>query len=211
MEMIETIKADYERWKKADAEWIDAILELAKHLAEARKAYPSNNDFGNWLDKNGVKINKKDRLGFQNIGRHLEIARQYLPQIKSRSPQRIWTALEKRCGHMTPTDSSKSKAAKKNVGRPRTREFEFAPQLLAAIRRKRKEANDVRITSKWRPEAVNKIMLHDLLNAVEQFLDDFINHRRISLDEINAIKGDLRVAGENHVSQDECRVREFDA
>ena len=205
---IEFIKIAYERWQKADAEWIDRTLELASALATARREHKSDNDFGIWLEKNGIKINSKDRGALILIGKNA-ITREQIAATHYRSPQRIWKALEKRSGSETRPDSSKSKKPTKKA----TRDTEFAPKLLAAIRRKRKEAHDVRIGRKWKPEAVNKMMLHDLLNAVEQFLEEFINHRKMSLDIIEAVKRDPKAAERsiNYVTQDECGIGKFDA
>jgi len=217
---IETIKLAYERWQKADAEWIDRMLELAAVLAEARREYKSNNDFGIWLRHNGIKINKDDQGALIHIGENwlLKVefgdeavadAREQIGATNVRSPQNIWRALKNRSLIDKRTDSSKSKKQSKKT----TREVQFAPKLLAAIRRKRKEAHDVRINRKWRPETLNKIMLHDLLNAVEQFLEDFINHRKMSLDIIEAVKRDPRAAERSidYVTQDECGIGKFDA
>jgi hypothetical protein len=213
---IEPIKLAYERWRKADAEWIDRTLELAAALAQARREHKSDNDFGIWLKKGEVGVSEMDRKALIHFGRDLNLARQILNATESRSPQMIWKRFrqaEKRSGRTTRPDSAKSKKDKKGVGRPRTRDTEFAPKLLAAIRRKRKEAHDVRVSRRWRPEAINKIMLHDLLNAVEQFLEDFINHRKMSFDIIEAVKRDPRAAERSidYVTQDQCGVREFDA
>src|SRR5262245_36736859 len=47
---IEMIKQAYERWQKADSEWIEAILDLATKLAAARGEHKGDQDFGLWLE-----------------------------------------------------------------------------------------------------------------------------------------------------------------
>lgn len=224
-DMANKIKIAFDRWQSANIDWIEATLELAKLLYEARQEHASNDEFSTWLDLNGLRgISHQDRSGFVGLGSDVEIARHVLQETDRRSIRHIWAEYRDRFTHLGKTTSHESKTEpvrsargslkkKTKAGRPRSREFDFAPKLLAAIRRKRKEANDVRISRRWRPEAVNKIMLHDLLDAIEHFLEDFINHRTASLDAINAIKRDPRAAERSidYATENECRTGKLDA
>ena len=77
---------------QSDAEWVQATLDLAAALAEA-KGYFNNNTklFGQWLDQSGFDLGKDDRAAYVAFGSELERARGILENTKSRSVQRIYT------------------------------------------------------------------------------------------------------------------------
>jgi hypothetical protein len=199
------LKTTFDRWKQAEQDWIERTLDLAKGFYEARQNYKTDNDFGIWLEKNSINIQKNDRAAFIHLGAHLEIAREILQTTKSRSPRLIWKASQNRFPINGKPNSSKSKKrfAKKD-------QRVFARHLLAALRRKRKEAHDVKITRQWRPESVNKIELIKILDWIEYRLDDFINHRAVSFDNGATITEQL-LEGDSHVEENERGIGKFDA
>lgn len=73
------------------ADWVDATLDLAQALAEARALRASDQDFGNWLDQNGFTyIGKNDRAALIGMATDFKAARQMLEATDRTSWQHIW-------------------------------------------------------------------------------------------------------------------------
>lgn len=237
--MADSIQAALERWQNAGAELIEATIELGIKLFEARCQHQSDQEFSNWLDKNGFKekINHNDRAGFIRIGKNPEIARAVMLETEKRNPMRVGQEVESRFNmsikpesaasennqesttppaatsgrplctkcHQRPAHvthvwcaqcrnkprkgkgekgsrSSKKKSSKRQYSmenRDAARQAKqgvFAAQLLVDLRRKRKEANDVKINSKWRPEAISIIDLHEIISWIENELEAFVKN-----------------------------------
>jgi hypothetical protein len=66
-------------------------------------------------------------------------------------------------------------------GRSRPNELTFCMQLLADLRRKRKEARDTREMMRWRPEGLNVTLQFNILEWIEQQLEDHITRPGVSL------------------------------
>ena len=87
--LAEQIKNDIDRRGKNHAEWIDATLDLCVHLAEARAAFPANDEFGRWCDAGGFKLSHQDRAAAVAMGKEADRARQVLEATERRSLQLI--------------------------------------------------------------------------------------------------------------------------
>lgn len=116
---MEKIKQAYDRWKRAEGEWIEATLDLATVLREARDEHGSNNEFGAWLQRNSfTELGKDDRAALIGIGEHLELARQVIERSESRSVRLLWRELEMRLRSVAKTDSEQPEKRFRNVAKP---------------------------------------------------------------------------------------------
>ena len=73
--------------------WINGTMELALVLAEARRDYPSNIEFGVWLTGKGFGkdiINEHDRTALVEMGKHPHTTQDVLNKTQRRSWQLIW-------------------------------------------------------------------------------------------------------------------------
>src|SRR5262245_17478991 len=86
------IRRAYDRAQKADAEWIEATLELAMALAEARAGCGDDDRaFGHWLVDNDLDhIGRDDRSALINMARDLPLTRKVLQETTRRSWRMIW-------------------------------------------------------------------------------------------------------------------------
>lgn len=73
---------------------------------------------------------------------------------------------------------------KKVKKQKRVEPITFNRRLLANLRKKRKEARDVEITRKWRPEAISVAELHEILEWIEKELVAFLKTRMSSLEDV---------------------------
>jgi hypothetical protein len=89
-ELAVKIKAAYGRLNQARAEWVEASVELAKLLCDARSRMTSDNAFGDWLMDNSIPIGKNDRAALLNLGVNLTGMRQALENTSRSSYQLIW-------------------------------------------------------------------------------------------------------------------------
>ena len=89
-------------WLDQRSEWIEATLELAQALAEARKG-KSDQDFSRWLERNGfAEISKDDRAALLGMAKDLVVTRKVLEKTDRTSWQHIWkNDLQKRVRHVT--------------------------------------------------------------------------------------------------------------
>lgn len=86
----ERVRRAYGRWLKADAEWIEATLDLAQELYAARQEHTSDNAFGTWLEQNGLKdIHYHDRAALIDLGANRDIAKQVLTETRYRKLRSI--------------------------------------------------------------------------------------------------------------------------
>jgi hypothetical protein len=65
--LLKGIRLNYKRATMAKDEWLDATIELAAYLKQARDEYQSDNEFGSWLDDNDVPLSYQDRAGLLRI------------------------------------------------------------------------------------------------------------------------------------------------
>jgi ParB-like chromosome segregation protein Spo0J len=70
--------------------------------------------------------------------------------------------------------------------RAHTTELSFCEQLLAELRRKRKEARDTREMMRWRPEGLNVTLQFNILEWIEQQLEDHITRPGVALQQRRA-------------------------
>ena len=64
------------RWNDADKmcqsgidRWIEGSIAKAKVLCAAREKFTADQDFGAWLDQNGIGLNDHDRAALIGLGR----------------------------------------------------------------------------------------------------------------------------------------------
>lgn len=192
MEMIEVIKSDYERWKKADADWVDATLELAKHLAEARRERSSNEEFSAWLDRDcglSGKINKDDRIGFIQIGKNLELARIIIEEGKSRSINLIGREIKIRCrtqfDNTATTDQPKLEIVKRCCVKCRENEASTGKTDCASCRNEMRKTSRSSSKKKHEPKRLKPIPVA----PPDSFLIDLVNGIRQRRKEARDVKG----------------------
>lgn len=173
---VEKVRHAYDKWHAAGEEWIEATLEMAKVLYEAKSRFKDTREFAAWLQMNEIIISKDDRVGFIGMGGNIDAARAMLIQTQSRSINHTWRALKSRVRHVSKSKSRPKKKVESVV---------FDRRLLAELRRRRKEAHDVEITRKWRPEGISVFSLHKILDWVESQLAEFIKTRATSLEDAN--------------------------
>jgi hypothetical protein len=71
------------------------IIPMARGLLAARRKYPANQEFGDWLQTSAYReLEKDDRAALINIGQHEEWATKYIRTTKLISPRTIWDAIE---------------------------------------------------------------------------------------------------------------------
>jgi hypothetical protein len=85
------IKTDIDRCEHSREDWVEATLDLAEALAEAREHFRDNPGFGRWIDENQLLISKNDRAALIAFGQDIERARLILGQTESRSLRLIYT------------------------------------------------------------------------------------------------------------------------
>lgn len=95
--LAEAIHTRYESAKRHDLDaqqsrvaWIEDSIALATMLGEARAQFPSDNQFGEWLETNIAFINKNDRAALIGMSVDITLMREVLTQTKSRSWDLIW-------------------------------------------------------------------------------------------------------------------------
>jgi hypothetical protein len=69
--------------------WIAATLDVAKYLAEARECFPSNQEFGEWLNSEGLEISKDQRAAYIALGQEPERAAEVLQRTQKTSVRKI--------------------------------------------------------------------------------------------------------------------------
>jgi hypothetical protein len=89
-ELAARIKEAEARRHGARLEWIEASLDLAGLLYQARNRYKSDNEFGDWLDRYEINIGHTDRAALVNLGCNLQAMRKLLNETESTSYRRIW-------------------------------------------------------------------------------------------------------------------------
>jgi hypothetical protein len=78
---------------RAREDWTKATLKLAERLYEARSHFPSNQDFSDWLAREGFGkdvLNHQDRAALINIGEHIDVARDIIEKTDRRSWRLVW-------------------------------------------------------------------------------------------------------------------------
>lgn len=96
-ELANQIKAASARLITSRAEWIEASIELARLLHQARSRFAANDvAFGEWLDRHHILIHKNDRSALINLGQNLESMRIVLQETDRVSYRLIWRDVEKK-------------------------------------------------------------------------------------------------------------------
>ena len=92
-----SIRDGYKRATQGGSEWLDGSLEVAAAMYEARGRFPSNKEFGDWLENEGYgpKIyNPQDRAALINLGSDIPRARVVMRKSQSTCYQLIWESVK---------------------------------------------------------------------------------------------------------------------
>ena len=116
------------RFETARAEWIEATLELAAIVLEARNRYPDHHEFSRWLGRYSLQpITQAERSALLGFARNLEAARKMLQESTSYSWRGVWEKAPKR-GNGAPSASGRGP---KNVSRRGSRPSGHAKRTRA--------------------------------------------------------------------------------
>src|SRR5262245_14300904 len=91
--LADRIRNALERAERSRIEWIEATLDLATTLKEARDRFPSNEAFAHWLVDSKLDadiIGHQTRAALINMAADLALARIVLQKTKRNSWQLIW-------------------------------------------------------------------------------------------------------------------------
>jgi hypothetical protein len=88
--LIAKLKDNLARETANRLEWIEVAIERAALLCEARARLPSDNAFGEWLERNEIHIKRHDREALLNLGLNSEAMRGILESTNRVSYQHIW-------------------------------------------------------------------------------------------------------------------------
>jgi hypothetical protein len=88
--LITEIKKAMSNLGKSRQEWIEASIELASRLCQAKNKYPGKNEFGDWLRHHEIGLDEHDRIALLNLGKNLAAMRLALSKTKRNSYQLIW-------------------------------------------------------------------------------------------------------------------------
>ena len=81
--LADRIRAALVRAEASHLEWIEATLDLAAMLKEARDRFPSNADFAHWLVDNELDVlGHQDRAALINMAGDLVLARIVLQETR---------------------------------------------------------------------------------------------------------------------------------
>jgi hypothetical protein len=94
-QLVKQIKAALTRRDQSRVDWIDASVELAGLLCEARARYPADQKFSHWLDEHEIVLSDHDRAALLKLGQNLEAMRVILDRTDSVSYQHIWRDVQK--------------------------------------------------------------------------------------------------------------------
>ena len=71
-------------------EWAAGTLQMAIGMAEVRRTFSSDREFGAWVDEQGYDFNANDRAALIAMGQHPDKAAKALAETTRRSLQLIW-------------------------------------------------------------------------------------------------------------------------
>lgn len=92
-DLATAIHAALARVSRVRSEWIEATLELASRLLQARERLRGNGNFSEWLNANNIKLSHQSRAALIGMGRDLAAARAALETTESWSWERIWAEM----------------------------------------------------------------------------------------------------------------------
>ena len=91
------IRDGYERARRGEKErahgaeeWAAGTLQMAIGMAEVRRTFSSDREFGAWVDEQGYDFNANDRAALIAMGQHPDKAAKALAETSRRSLQLIW-------------------------------------------------------------------------------------------------------------------------
>jgi hypothetical protein len=91
--LADRIRDALARAERSRIEWIEATLDLATTLKEARERFPSNEAFAHWLVDSKLDadiMGRQTRAALINMAADLALARIVLQETKRNSWQLIW-------------------------------------------------------------------------------------------------------------------------
>jgi hypothetical protein len=90
-QLAKAIAASYESCLQARDKWIESTKELAGLLYEARKRFPSNQAFSDWLDENRIDLSHQSRAALIKLAEHAEVANGVLEHTERTSWELVWS------------------------------------------------------------------------------------------------------------------------
>jgi hypothetical protein len=92
--LIREGEAAVDQYNKAQATARKQIMPMALGLLAARRQYPADRVFGDWLQTSSYReLEKDDRAALIKIGEHEAFAAKYIPTTNRTSPRTIWDAI----------------------------------------------------------------------------------------------------------------------
>jgi hypothetical protein len=73
-----------------EIKWIESTKELAGLLYEARKRFPSNQKFSDWLEENRIDLSHQERAALIKLAEHAEVANGVLEFTRRTSWELVW-------------------------------------------------------------------------------------------------------------------------
>ena len=116
------IRLDISRREESKEHWVEATLDLCRHLADARAEFKGDAEFGRWFEESRIKLNKDERAAAIHMGEDIDRAREILLATDRRSLKQIHDK-EFRILHV-------EKAKKPQKPKPPTEEFERAMRVI---------------------------------------------------------------------------------
>lgn len=93
-DIADKIAASLDQSAKSRSEYIGSLLSRAQLVKRARDKFPSNNEFGKWLEDKKLDISKDDRAALIGIADNLAEAEAYFKARDDRfSARRCWEAI----------------------------------------------------------------------------------------------------------------------
>jgi hypothetical protein len=106
------------RLQKNSADWVEASLQTACALREARDAIPADISFNVWLKRNALDFfNRTDRAALINMAGNPELMRTILSATDSRSYQLIWRESKRRFHIDMKPSAKRSRRPTRNMTR----------------------------------------------------------------------------------------------
>jgi hypothetical protein len=90
--LVERVRAAFVRFERATTERVEATLDLAAALAEARARFPADQEFSIWIAQHELDyVGSHDRAALISMGNSLEVSREVLQETRRTSLRLIWS------------------------------------------------------------------------------------------------------------------------
>ncbi|MBR0879669.1 hypothetical protein ACVMGC_001074 [Bradyrhizobium barranii subsp. barranii] len=161
----------HQRLESNSADWVEASMQVATALREARDAIPADVSFSAWLKRNGLDFfTHQNRAALIGMANDPDLARVILAETESRSYRQIWEQHRKRF-----TSTGKPPAgSKRPITRNRTRNMNWRIMKLG-----QKVVDRIKGTSLDSQREMDELVMlnrgvpeGELTEVVERLVDD---------------------------------------